>query len=123
MNDKKSSKHLTISTVNLKTRDQIRRVETGKSTSNTTNGNGSTSQFGCSSMDGERQPLLGHQATSTLHPEPGFWGHLLFSAKSSPGTNSPNPFVRWPAQVWNVTKITLFSCGYPVSPSFWRCAC
>ncbi|KAL2197801.1 Sodium/calcium exchanger protein-domain-containing protein [Corynascus similis CBS 632.67] len=94
---------------NLKTRDQIRRVETGKSTSNTTNGNGSTSQFGCSSMDGERQPLLGHQATSTLHPEPGFWGHLLFSAKSSPGTNSPNPFVRWPAQVWNVTKITLFS--------------
>ncbi|KAL2187505.1 Calcium/proton exchanger [Thermothelomyces heterothallicus CBS 203.75] len=93
---------------NLKTRDHLRRVETGKITS-TANGNGSTSFAGFGDMDGERRPLLGHQATSTLHAEPGFWRHLLIHAESSPGIDSPNPLVRWPAQVWNVTKITLFS--------------
>jgi Ca2+:H+ antiporter len=105
---------LTHSAVNTKTRDHLRRVETGK-LSNPPARNGSTSGAHYSSlneMDGERRPLLGHHATTTLHSEPGFWGHLLVNPQSTPGTDSPNPFVRWPARVWNVTKVTLFSCTW-----------
>lgn len=106
---------LTYATVNVKTRDQLRRIETGK-TSDLTNGhgNGNTSAFSSlDQMDGERRPLLGNHVSSTLHPEPGFWRHLLVNARTSPGIDSPNPFVRYPARVWNVTKVTLFSCMYP----------
>jgi Ca2+:H+ antiporter len=114
MENGSDSSHLTSPTVNLKTRDQIRR-ETGKFP-NPPNGNvngGSSAHFSSpDGMDGERRPLLGHQTASTLHAEPGFWRHLLVNSQSSPGTDSPNPFVRWPARVWNVTKITLFSCTY-----------
>lgn len=66
-------------------------------------------------MDGERRPLLAarpHRTSSTLRPEPGFWRHLLINTQSSPGTDDPNPLVRWPARTWNVTKVTLFSCMY-----------
>jgi Ca2+:H+ antiporter len=109
-----ASNHLTHSTVNTKTREELRRAESGNSKApNQSNGNGSTSAFASlDDMDGERRPLLGHHATSTLHAEPGFWRHLLIHNQSSPGTNDPNPFVRWPARVWNVTKITLLSCTY-----------
>ncbi|KAK4043162.1 Sodium/calcium exchanger protein-domain-containing protein [Parachaetomium inaequale] len=103
------SSHLTRPTVNLKTRDQIRR-ETGKFPSPPNGNGGSSAHFSSlDEMDGERRPLLGHQTASNLHAEPGFWRHLLVNNQSSPGTDSPNPFVRWPARVWNVTKITLFS--------------
>lgn len=99
---------------NLKSRDQLRRIETGKlnnSQNGTVNGNGSSSAHFASlgDMNGERRPLLGHLSGSTLHAEPGFWRHLLINPESTPGTNSPNPFVRWPALVWNVTKVTLLS--------------
>jgi len=101
--------HLTRPAVTTKSRDLLRR-ETGKFI-NSANGNASASArlSGLGDMDGEQRPLLGHQGTSTLHAEPGFWRHLLVNTQSSPGTNSPNPFVRWPARVWNVAKITLFS--------------
>lgn len=120
MDNGSDSNNLTSSTVNLKTRDQLRRIETGK-LDNSSNGNGTINGNGSSSshfpslddMDGERRPLLGHQVSSALHAEPGFWRHLLINTQSTPGTNSPNPFVRWPALVWNVTKVTLFSCTYP----------
>ncbi|EAQ85147.1 hypothetical protein CHGG_09161 [Chaetomium globosum CBS 148.51] len=113
MDNGPGSNHLTSPTVNLKSRDQLRRIETGKlnnSSNGTVNGNGSSSAHFPDDMDGETRPLLGHrQVASALHAEPGFWRHLLFNSQSSPGTNSPNPFVRWPALLWNVTKITLFS--------------
>ena len=116
MDNGPGSNHLTSPTVNLKSRDQLRRIETGKLnnlSNGTVNGNGSSSAHFPDDMDGETRPLLGHrQVASALHAEPGFWRHLLFNSQSSPGTNSPNPFVRWPALLWNVTKITLFSCTY-----------
>ncbi|KAH6843065.1 Sodium/calcium exchanger protein-domain-containing protein [Chaetomium sp. MPI-CAGE-AT-0009] len=114
MDNGSESNNLTSPTVNLKSRDQLRRIETGKlnnSQNGNVNGNGSSSAHFASlgDMDGERRPLLGHLSGSTLHTEPGFWRHLLINTESTPGTNSPNPFVRWPALVWNVTKVTLFS--------------
>jgi Ca2+:H+ antiporter len=104
--------HLTHSTVNLKTREELRRESGNSKTPNQPNGNGTSAFASLDDMDGERRPLLGHHATSNLHAEPGFWRHLLIHNQSSPGTNDPNPFVRWPARVWNVTKITLLSCTY-----------
>ena len=119
MDNGSDSNNLTSPTVNLKSRDQLRRIETGKlnnSSNGAVNGNGngnSSSHFpSFDDMDGEHRPLLGHHVSSTLHAEPGFWRHLLINTQSTPGTNSPNPFVRWPALVWNVTKVTLFSCTY-----------
>ncbi|KAK4111294.1 Calcium/proton exchanger [Canariomyces notabilis] len=58
-------------------------------------------------MDPEVRPLLGHRISS--HHSSGFWRHLLLNPRSSPGTDSPNPLVRWPAYLWNVTKVTLLS--------------
>jgi Ca2+:H+ antiporter len=115
MDNGSDSNNLTSPAVNLKTRDQLRRIETGKlnnPANGTVNGNGNSSAHFTSlnGMNGERQPLLGgHHISSTLHTEPGFWRHLLINNESTPGTNSPNPFVRWPALVWNVTKVTLLS--------------
>lgn len=120
------SDRLTHPTVNTKTREELRRAETGSSkTSNQANGNGSSSAFANhDDMDGERRPLLGHHVASTLHAEPGFWRHLLISNQSSPGINDPNPFVRWPARVWNVTKVTLLSCTYSICrPRLARATC
>ncbi|KAL2161998.1 hypothetical protein VTH06DRAFT_7783 [Thermothelomyces fergusii] len=90
------------------TRGLIRRAEACKIMP-TANGHGSTGIAGVPVINGERQPLLGHRATFALHPEPGFWRDLLFNAKSSPGITSTSRFIRWPAQAWNVAKITLFS--------------
>ncbi|KAL2131382.1 hypothetical protein VTI74DRAFT_5164 [Chaetomium olivicolor] len=96
---------------NVKTRDYIRRVETGRVT-NLPYRNGTTGAYaaGPDDMDAERRPLLGnHHIPSALRPEPGFWRHLLIDRESSPGINDANPFVKWPARAWNVTKITLLS--------------
>lgn len=107
------SNRLTHPTVHTRTREELRRVETGNSkiaNQSTANGNGSTNTFASpDDMGDERRPLLGR---STSHAEPGFWRHLLINNQSSPGINSPNPFIRWPARVWNVTKVTLLSCTY-----------
>ncbi|KAK3905052.1 hypothetical protein C8A05DRAFT_41961 [Staphylotrichum tortipilum] len=112
---------LTRPTVNIKTRDLLRRETTkfpsqpngdgnGNGTGNG-NGNGSSAAQYSSldAMDPEQRPLLERHVPTNLHPDPGFWRHLLIHTQSTPGTNSPNPFVRWPARVWNVTKVTLFS--------------
>ncbi|AEO64089.1 uncharacterized protein THITE_2109854 [Thermothielavioides terrestris NRRL 8126] len=102
---------------NVKTRDHLRRIETGKLSSPPNGNTSSTSASGYVANpddmddDGERRPLLVHQhhTHSTLRPEPGFWRHLLFNRQSSPGIHHANPLVRWPARAWNVTKVTLFS--------------
>lgn len=105
---------LTRLSVNIKTRDHLRRIETGKfSQINGIDGSGSGSgQLTAEPEDmDEYRPLLpGRHFTSAS--ESGFWRHLFLDPKSSPGTDSHNPFVRWPAHVWNVTKVTLFSCMY-----------
>ncbi len=122
---------LTHPTVNTKTREILRRetatflsqpngegngsgTGTGNGTGNG-NGNGSSAPhqyFRFDDMDPESRPLLERHVPTNLHPDPGFWRHLLIHTQSTPGTNSPNPFVRWPARVWNVTKVTLFSCMF-----------
>lgn len=106
---------LTRSAVNIKVRDHLRRVGTGP---NHPNGN-TRGHFGDRNiMDDEESPLLGLRhgvSHASLHPNTGFWRHLLLNPHSSPGTDSPNPFIRWPAHAWNVTKVTLFSCMFPIA--------
>jgi Ca2+:H+ antiporter len=103
---------LTQSAVNTKTRQHIRRIGTGRSQINGINGH-ATGHLGPDhgDMDPEVRPLLGHRISS--HHSSGFWRHLLLNPRSSPGTDSPNPLVRWPAYLWNVTKVTLLSCMCP----------
>lgn len=75
---------------------------------------GSTKIFG--GMNGrtsvdESTPLLD---PTVIHEETSrgpVWRFFL-DAKSTPGTDSPNLFVKWPAYLWNVAKVTLLSCTY-----------
>ncbi|KAL2264786.1 hypothetical protein VTJ83DRAFT_7296 [Remersonia thermophila] len=62
-------------------------------------------------MNDERTPLMGgnHRGPEPPKPSPGFWRHLLLDPRSSPGIDSPNPLVKWPALAWNVAKVTLYS--------------
>ncbi|KAH6618080.1 Sodium/calcium exchanger protein-domain-containing protein [Chaetomium sp. MPI-SDFR-AT-0129] len=115
-NSSNNDRNLTNPTVAPKTRDLIRRVETGRgqntfygTTNGTTNGSSSSPFSPLANMNGEREPLLGGQGSSILHPEPGFWRHVFINTRSSPGTDNPNPFIRYPAHLWNVTKVTLLS--------------
>lgn len=109
---------LTRLAVNIKARDHLRRVGTCKTIASA-NGDANGTANGHAAwpdiMDGEQEPLLG--ARASLPPEAGFWRHLLLNRTSSPGTDSPNPFVRLPALVWNVTKVTLLSCACPAWPT------
>ncbi|KXX83384.1 Vacuolar calcium ion transporter [Madurella mycetomatis] len=98
---------LTHFAVNIKVRDHFRRAATGHS-----NANGSANGHPFDPSMDERSPLLGSRHVAShisVHPDPGFWRHLLLNPHSSPGADSPNRFIRWPARVWNVTKVTLFS--------------
>lgn len=123
-NSSNNSRNLTNPTVtrkftNLLRRETARTQNTSYGTTNgTTNGtaNGSFSNpySPLGNMNGESEPLLGGHGSSILHPEPGFWRHLLVNTRSSPGTDNPNPFIRYPAHVWNVTKVTLLSCTFPL---------
>ncbi|KAL2015451.1 hypothetical protein VTK56DRAFT_5413 [Thermocarpiscus australiensis] len=91
----------------VKTRDLLRR-ETGKLFSHA-NGTASSPETPNEMEDDERSPLLGRRHHGSLRPESDFWRHLLFNRRSSPGTDSPKILVRGPAQIWNVTKVTLLS--------------
>lgn len=55
----------------------------------------------------EHSPLLGHPSTSA--DRRGFWRRLLLDRTHTPGTDSPNPLIKWPANVFNVTKAALMS--------------
>lgn len=88
------------STVNV---NQYREYRRTGSTKIGMNGNSRTS------MD-ESTPLL----DPTIHEETGrgpVWRFFL-DAKGTPGTDSPNLFVKCPAYLWNVGKVTLLSCTY-----------
>ncbi|KAK3384489.1 Sodium/calcium exchanger protein-domain-containing protein [Lasiosphaeria ovina] len=95
---------LTRFIVNVNFREEFRRIGGHKAQDSDgfTNGNAINGD-----MD-EESPLLGH----TVSRDPGeysFWRHLLLDRKSSPGTDSSNPLVKFPARIWNVTKVTLLS--------------
>ncbi|KAK4185544.1 putative vacuolar calcium ion transporter [Podospora australis] len=99
---KSLAEYLSYLTVHIKNRDTLRRVVTGKiPESPTTNG---------TMPHDEESPLLGHR-NSHIHSseDPSFWRHLLFNRQTSPGIKNHNPLIRIPAQIWNVTKITLLS--------------
>ncbi|KAI0459039.1 calcium/proton exchanger [Xylaria acuta] len=61
----------------------------------------------------ERTPLVGENGNST----PGHDGaknhnstwEFLFNSKSTPGCDSPKPWVKYPAHVWHIMKATLLS--------------
>ncbi|KAK4219956.1 hypothetical protein QBC37DRAFT_74859 [Rhypophila decipiens] len=85
------------STVNVAWKNQYRRVASHKIM------NGRTTQ------GGETTPLLG--PSPIVHPshERGPVWRFFLDTKNTPGTDSPNPLTKWPARVWNVTKVTLLS--------------
>ncbi|KAK3316130.1 Sodium/calcium exchanger protein-domain-containing protein [Apodospora peruviana] len=53
----------------------------------------------------EDTPLLGG---TPVHQRGPVWRFFL-DGTDTPGTDSPNPFVKFPARVWNVAKVTLLS--------------
>ena len=55
------------------------------------------------------RPLLGAGRASRR----GTLWQVLFDKRHTPGTNNPNPLVKWPAHVWNVTQVTLWSSKNP----------
>ncbi|KAK3303475.1 Sodium/calcium exchanger protein-domain-containing protein [Chaetomium strumarium] len=104
------SHRLTDPAVHPKVRDHLRRMTFPVHANGRANGYIVPSNTEVMDDDGEVRPLLGNRHTShSLRPEHNFWRHLFLNPTSSPGTDDPNPFRRWPARVWNVTKVTLFS--------------
>jgi len=98
--------------VNVSVRKTFRRVATGKPPNGAVNGNGNGHTH--YTMD-EETPLLAGEREPTHDDGGAFWWALFFNNKSTPGTGHPNPLVRWPAQIWNVAKVTLLSCTYALS--------
>ncbi|KAK3941616.1 Sodium/calcium exchanger protein-domain-containing protein [Diplogelasinospora grovesii] len=96
-----------VSNVNF--REEYRRVASGHSKAPHHPLNGHTANGG--NMD-ERSPLLpglpGTHEASHRHRH-GFWWHVFLNKRATPGTDSPNPFVRYPAHFWMVVKATLLS--------------
>ncbi|KAK4235993.1 hypothetical protein C8A03DRAFT_17322 [Achaetomium macrosporum] len=102
------SDRLTCTAVHPKVRDHLRRMTFPIHPNG--HANGYVVPVNTDMDDAEIRPLLGNRHTShSLRPEHSFWRHFFLNPTSSPGTDDPNPFVRWPARVWNVTKVTLFS--------------
>lgn len=62
----------------------------------------------------ENTPLLGHPFAS--EDRRGFWRKLLLDRRHTPGTDDPNPLVKWPARVFNVAKAALLSSRLPPYP-------
>lgn len=59
----------------------------------------------------EITPLLpnGDGAGATNNHRGGFWRQVFLDPKKTPGLDSPNPFVKWPVHVFNITKVVLLS--------------
>jgi Ca2+:H+ antiporter len=96
-------------TANVNFREDYRRVASGHGKAPHHPLNGHTANGG--NMD-ERSPLLpglpGTHEASHRHRH-GFWWHVFLNKRATPGTDSPNPFVRYPAHFWMVVKATLLS--------------
>lgn len=108
------------SLVNVTVRKTFRRIATGKL--DEPNGNGVNGVNGVNGINGhtngaimpdERSPLLpGAHPAGPASDNSSFWWAFFLDNTSTPGTDNPNPLVRWPAQSWNVFKVTLLSCTY-----------
>ncbi|KAI0190317.1 calcium/proton exchanger [Astrocystis sublimbata] len=61
---------------------------------------------GHGSLD-ETSPLIGGNGRASKQHSP-TW-EFFFNSKTTPGTDSPNPAVKYPAHVWHVAKTTLLS--------------
>ncbi len=112
--------NLTVSAVSVTVRKTFRRIATGKLQPNGhahggTNGhsigqhNGNINGAGMENP--ELAPLLGGASSSERGYRSLSWD-LLLNSKETPGTDSPNLFVKYPALVWHVIKVTLLSCKY-----------
>ena len=55
----------------------------------------------------EESPLLGYHSGEESRAS--FLRRVFFDRRSTPGMDSDNVMVRWPARVFNVTKVTLLS--------------
>lgn len=55
----------------------------------------------------EESPLLGYHSREETRAS--FLRRVFFDRRQTPGTDSENVLVRWPAQAFNVTKVTLLS--------------
>lgn len=79
-------------------------LKPGASTPNGTDGTDGPSGIG------EQTPLIGHPNGDGSPRNPrGFWGQVFLDSRKTPGVNSPNPFIKWPAHVFNIIKVTLLS--------------
>ncbi|KAK1755714.1 Sodium/calcium exchanger protein-domain-containing protein [Echria macrotheca] len=57
----------------------------------------------------EETPLIGRDYPDGQPPNSSFWWAFFLDNKGTPGTDHPNPLVRWPTQLWNIGKVTLLS--------------
>lgn len=55
----------------------------------------------------EESPLLPNGSDNDDRKS--FWKHVFINSKTTPGLDSHNPFVSWPAHCFNVFKVTLYS--------------
>lgn len=90
---------------------------TNGSTNGHLNGHINGHTNGYTTMDSERRPLLGNGHSTTESDSDFSWRDFFLDTKRTPGTNDPNPLVKYPTRVWNVTKVTLLSCMYPTANS------
>ena len=93
---------------------------TNPSTNGHLNGHINGHTNGYTTMDSERRPLLangtGNGGRWTTESDSDFsWRDFFLDTTKTPGTNHPNPLVKYPTRVWNVTKVTLLSCMYPMT--------
>lgn len=126
---------------NVHFREHVRRTTTGFQKSPTSpivrdvddsdEGHDGGSGAGSGAGPDERTPLLlpGSNGNGSAHPgDDSVWRkvkQVLLDRRATPGTDSPNPFIKWPARWWNVFKVTMLSSMNPsLSPdATWLQAC
>ena len=99
--------------VNVAVRKTFRRTATGKKQSGANGYQPAINGHRARSQMDEDTPLLGGTPPAEPdHDERPFWRSFFLNKRYTPGTDSPNPLVRWSALTWNTFKVTLLSCTY-----------
>lgn len=57
----------------------------------------------------ENTPLISLPGGGAPHDRRGFWKELLWDRRHTPGRDSPNMAVRWSAEAFHISKMTLLS--------------
>lgn len=61
-------------------------------------------------MPDEHTHLLSNgDGAAAHHDNKGFWRHVFLDPKTTPGLDSPKPWIKWPVHVFNVIKVVLLS--------------